>query len=75
MSKWQPIETAPRSQIIDLWCEGERVPDCMFRVNLDEQTQGFYFWPKGCQNHAWISVEKVFGTPSHWMPLPPPPTP
>lgn len=63
---WQPIETAPKDQVIDLFTswfpnkagfKGLRWADCYFH------------------NGKWICKcgSKEIKNPSHWMPLPEPP--
>jgi hypothetical protein len=64
-SPWRPIETAPRDgTLIDIWCDGERLPDCCWD-------------PHGFGNTGWqqkyAEVPNFFpinGTPTHWMPRP-----
>ena len=74
-SEWQPIETAPKNGTrIDLWAkawlpafdrfEFRRFADC--------------YWSKGdtmCNvKAAWAGLDREW-RPTHWMPLPSPPTP
>jgi hypothetical protein len=71
---WQPIETAPKNKIVDLWAaereryENERVAGCWWSRTRD----------------AWVHCATIFDgeQPSdeallynvtHWMPLPEPP--
>jgi hypothetical protein len=70
VADWQPIETAPKDgTLIDLWVNGERLPDC------------FWHAPEWCdpderrwhQKYAETSPDCSFavdGSPSHWMPRP-----
>lgn len=66
MSKWQPIETAPKRKVVDLWLvstrsgRGFRVADCQWdkkEKDWAQDGQGFCF-------HYLVT---------HWMPLPEPP--
>jgi len=70
--KWEPIETAPKDgTAVDLWVGGERVSDCEWINNYD----GFCrFKDDGDCGMAWVRVDHEHGTPTHWMPLPQPPT-
>lgn len=66
MSKWKPIETAPRDETpIDIWCArvGERLPN-YYRVDMGGDN--VFYKPV-------ISGRTVVRTASHWMPLPEPP--
>lgn len=79
---WQPIETAPKDEIILLACDGYVHP-------------GQFMQDGGCDWHFWdspmirgeivgddrtrIIIEangwlNKYGGPTHWMPLPDPPT-
>lgn len=69
---WQPIETAPKDgTLVDLWADGERLPDC------------FWFAPEWSdeEEHCWRQKYAetvgcsfaVMVAPSHWMPQPQPP--
>lgn len=58
MSEWQPIETAPKDVWILLYEEG-------------------LIWPGGFESEEsrWHCPHPDFdGNPTHWMPLPSPPT-
>jgi hypothetical protein len=64
---WQPIETAPRDGTrVDLWTNyGERVADAKW------DKDGWREWSLGgFDSMEWVRLD---GTPTHWMPLPPPP--
>src|SRR5580700_7612633 len=74
MSEWQPIETAPKDQIVDLCI---MTPKCRYRATDCQWTRhkNREGWTLG-----WIRDEPVWleGTPTHWMqpgfpPLPVPP--
>jgi hypothetical protein len=61
MSKWQPIETAPRDgTVVDLWYRGERITDYRW-VQLSE-TNGFF----ECVESGYTCVRDA----THWQ-LPP----
>lgn len=72
---WQPIETAPRKHgcLVDLWCvdhagtHGVRVPKAHgFLQN------GEIFWHVLTDDGSYRRC--YFGNPTHWMPLPEPPS-
>jgi hypothetical protein len=69
MTDWQPIETAPKDgSVIDLWTScGERVPDAKWTRHM-----GWVIW--GTDSFESPGWERVFPSPTHWMPLPAPPT-
>jgi hypothetical protein len=69
--KWQPIETAPRDDTIDvlLYEEGEYKPVYIgfYAETKDRGGKKVYiFWDIGSE--PWKRE------PTHWMPLPEPPT-
>ena len=72
--EWQPIETAPKNEVILLYGEIDPHPD-------DEQLHS-----KGARRVAgyWDQIDEAWSSttstwagpwikPTHWMPLPPPP--
>jgi hypothetical protein len=61
MTEWQPIETAPK--------DGTRV------LGADHQAVEIIYWADGYwyNQSVEISLWRVF-PPTHWMPLPEPPT-
>ena len=63
MSKWQPIETAPK--------DGTRV---ILNDSLHTQI-GFYSTALDCgECLGWVNDEGIVSlNPTHWMPLPEPP--
>jgi hypothetical protein len=67
-SEWQPIETAPKDgTVIDLWIPGwERFADCHWSK----------IEPAGWTSDFGDVVLECTGNtePTHWMPLPEPPT-
>lgn len=58
---WQPIETAPKDGTVFLACW---VTD-----------GGPYFGAVQWQYDGWVENSEPVGLPTHWMPLPAPPTP
>lgn len=68
MSKWQPIETAPKDRTkVDLWIvehafpdKGSRLPDAYWDNDRWYTAQGYPI-----ANWYWAS---------HWMPVPPAPS-
>lgn len=62
--KWQSIETAPRDGVVILAWDGTST-ECVF---FDDEIKGWVAsW--GC-NPSYGALSK----PTHWMPLPKPPT-
>lgn len=73
MSEWQPIETAPRN--------GEETsqvgPDLLLYYPDTGMLEGHYFQrlDKPDDLHdGWETCIGFIGEPTHWMPLPPPPS-
>lgn len=76
---WKPIETAPKDgRDVHLWVRGSLVPVAGYYIsraylqreydNPDHMEEGWYpsfGYPFDCP--------EVTMTPTHWMPLPPPP--
>lgn len=67
MNDWKTIDTAPKDGTkVDLWMNGRRFVDC--------------YWSK--KNNVWYCLNsdkegnryKIYKEPTHWMPLPQPPT-
>ena len=67
--KWQPIETAPKGESVLLYCRGFASVYCGRKRygNLGEPQQSEFAWR--CDSSG------RFASPTHWMPLPPPPLP
>jgi len=61
---WYPIETAPKSTPVLLWARG-------WSIEL-----GIYFGNQRGEEgwHHWEGSRKFFSEPTHWMPLPDPPS-
>lgn len=62
LAGWQPIDTAPEN--------GEHVQ--LFRPN--QQFVGYYGGPDSGWRHNAPGLEAIWPHPTHWMPLPAPPT-
>ena len=78
MSEWQPIETAPRDGSFFLACGGFLYDGgASFEVlrfageNGTPGQHGPFIWATPCSIVS-VWAERV---PTHWMPLPKPPTP
>ena len=79
--KWQPIETAPKDGTWILGLNIETKKSSIVRWSSKEdyiersKKEGTANW-KYRANEGWISYEKdsVYLHPTHWMPLPKPPT-
>lgn len=67
MSEWQLIETAPKDGTLVLCAAGALMASCMYRSHMTPNWvlpgHDGWIWPFGKED------------PTHWMPLPPPPTP
>lgn len=65
---WLPIETAPKDRVpIDVWCRnGERVPNAQWMGNAWRE-----WGMNGFESMEWVKLEYE---PTHWMPLPAPPS-
>lgn len=62
---WQPIETAPKDgTIIDLWVDGERLPDCYWGEEWQEPEDRIWR-QRYAENRA--NSFHVDGEPTHWM--------
>ncbi len=60
--KWQPIETAPKDELIDIWLtDGVRWSDCYF-----DRICGEWRTSRPCGHLLRIREKFV----SHWMPRP-----
>jgi hypothetical protein len=55
---WQPIETAPREELILAYAGG------MMRLGM---------WENGVLVQVGATIEQGWFEPTHWMPLPAPP--
>lgn len=65
MSEWQPIDTAPKDDLIDIWLsDGGRWCDCYYDRICDEWRTSR---PSG--RLVWVKAQYV----THWMPRPNPP--
>lgn len=72
--KWQPIETAPKD---GTWFLGytPRSIHGWPRRNSKGSIISFRWWGKGSEDKIpWFSNMSGFPQPTHWMPLPDPPS-
>lgn len=68
MTGWQPIETAPRDKTrVLLWCTAGRYHN-PFSVT------GYFLVEQNCRSWVDTYSGEDLPPPTHWMPLPPPPT-
>lgn len=74
MSEWQPIETAPKDgTVIDLWAV-DRCANCFWYEQEDPEDWRYSEW-RQLYSEAPHSSFPLGLEPTHWMPLPEPPTP
>lgn len=73
MSKWQPIETASKDEVIDIWTDsGVRVTDAFWADATDGSGEGWCV--EGEYDEGWGNRRvPIKGRPTHWMPRPAPP--
>lgn len=79
MTKWQPIETAPRDGTpIDVYGQGRRICDVFWSFSVNAETGA----PINSVYDGWVQEGHVGQSylpnyinisPTHWMPLPDPP--
>lgn len=73
MSQWQPIETAPKDETaVFLWGCIEGSPYSRPHIGIDDLVQAY--WDEKAQAWRAIDYEGWVPAPTHWMPLPAPPT-
>lgn len=67
--EWKTIESAPKEPFarLFLWCESESVHESH---GLPARFVTVGYWTN--EDSGWVTADK--GIPTHWMPLPPPPT-
>ncbi len=73
--EWQPIETAPKDDAVWIigW-DGEAVYPITW---VDDEYDNVHNWAYGVETWGgtlYEGVNEVKRQPTHWMPLPPPPT-
>lgn len=79
MSEWKPIETAPKNTDVLVFAYGSQYVACL----IDDATDPWYregsgpsdfdgLWTVDDNKHGPYALRG--GSPTHWMPLPPPPT-
>ena len=81
MTEWREISTAPKDgTVVDLWAQlngGERVTDAYWGQRSADKAQREHF---GFEEFGWCrdaddSWVYPVTFPTHWMPLPSPPSP
>lgn len=74
MSEWQPMETAPKDDMILVWTENDCVGLAEYRTDYDPA--GWYAIQDGFICQTDIKGERLFWLllPTHWMAVPPAPT-
>lgn len=71
LEMWQPIETAPKDFTeIDIW-NGERIPNCSWGQTTYGRQVGFVYQSDYDSNGPVIELVR---DPTHWKPLPAPPS-
>lgn len=69
---WQPIETAPKDgSIIDILARGKRYTDCWWGRETYGKRIG---WVYQGDYDSDGPVDEFIDDPTHWQPLPEPPT-
>ena len=75
-SEWQPIETAPRDgTIFDAWLCDCNESDRQFYCTGETRRSAGWYWNNGkFRPHVGLPGMTTFIQPTHWRPLPDPPT-
>lgn len=69
---WRPIETAPTDgTLVIIWGEDFEHPLLAAHSDGEHHLHGRFYWVTGNPAH-WCDLYAM--EPSHWMPLPDPPT-
>ena len=68
--EWQPIETAPLNTPILVWLESENIQKISQQIVLLQHEHLGEKWWETTDRLDQLSLDL---TPTHWMPLPPPP--
>ena len=70
MSEWRTIDTVDTNHTVDLWVDigvyGVRYTDCIFLSGV------WKVW--GTNGFGGMDYVTIQGEPTHWMPLPEPPS-
>jgi hypothetical protein len=78
MTEWQPIETAPRDGRDVLLTVGIVRPEMYYDCAVARWNKKWQRWLIGDPEAEYKTERQVehdeFGSPTHWMPLPEPPT-
>lgn len=70
MNKWQPIDTAPKDGTVILGYEKRGIVSMYWETYfIRPEGEVFGFWELGVEEEESDDM----WTPTHWMPLPPPP--
>ena len=77
---WLPIESAPKDKTeVDLWMvdeqgAGSRLPDAYWGKGWDGKLRvDREGWVAANQDYDMYGLCDIWATPTHWMPIPPPP--
>jgi len=73
--QWQPMETAPKDQFVDIWDSSisERLADCRFCTPYNVRGDHPVWCNWGIVDYDGIQDWVRIPTPSYWMPVPKPP--
>lgn len=74
MSDWQPIETAPQEERVLIWTDTRKDADDFRYVHQVCEGEHVILAQVGIlYGSEW--TKELIGKPTHWQPLPSPPTP
>jgi hypothetical protein len=74
MSEWKPIDTAPRDKEILIFVQNDYGGN-IFMARWDKDESAIRPKPRWTSSSpAYKAITAINGPPTHWMPLPPPPT-
>ena len=74
---WQPIETAPRDGTpILIFDPTKSSHDQIDGLRFDDARYAIGYWRVWKENGEWMwgNRNSAYNSPTHWMPLPDPPT-
>lgn len=76
MNEWQPIETAPKDgSLVDVWLGNAEVDEVEFYCDRGtRRATGWHYRNGKFRPHMGLGLPVVTVTPTHWMPLPAPPS-
>lgn len=74
--EWQPTETAPEGDLVLWFCPKAHrgLPSCEVLMRFNDPLYGESFWTNGGPNAGDDVDFAEDERPTHWMPLPPPPS-